>query len=95
MDALLLLYPKSNGNGDYDLDRSKIINSKNNNLKYIFTGIQIVKSKIFQKKGKIFPLSKIYDDLIKKKRIYGVVYREKWFHIGTLETLKKYKKMIK
>ena len=95
MDALLLLYPKKKGKGDYNISKSHNI-IVNNNPKYIFTGIQIVKSKLFANtKKKIFPLSFIYEKLILKKKIYGLVYKGTWKHIGTLETLKEYKKVVK
>ena len=95
MDALLLLYPKKKNRGDYNINKSNRIIIDKNNPKYIFTGIQILKSSIFlKKKEKIFPLFPIYEQLIEKKRLFGLVYDGKWFHIGTLESLKEYKKML-
>ena len=74
---------------------ASIVKNKSSS-KYIFTGIQILKSKIFLEiKKKKFPLSLIYDQLIEKRRIFGVVYNGSWFHIGTLESLKEYKMMLK
>jgi len=96
MDALLLLYPKKKETGDYNINKSNRIITDKNNFKYIFTGIQILKSKVFlKKKEKIFPLFSIYEQLIEKKRLFGLVYDGKWFHIGTLESLKEYRKMLK
>ena len=46
-------------------------------------------------KKKVFPLSNIYKELLKKERISGIVYKGKWTHIGTLDSLKKQKKMLK
>ena len=95
MDALLLLYPKKGNNGDYNINKSNRIFIDKNTPKYIFTGIQILKSKVFLKrKEKIFSLFSIYEQLIEKKRLFGLVYDGKWFHIGTLESLKEYKKML-
>ena len=100
MDALLLLYPVEKINnkisGDFCLDISgKLLKKRKNSPQYIFTGIQILKSNLFKKiKQNSFPLSLIYKKLIKEKKIYGLVYKGKWFHLGTLESLKKYKKMI-
>ena len=95
MDALLLLYPKKKNRGDYNINKSNRIIIGKNNPKYIFTGIQILKSSIFlKKKEKIFPLFPIYEQLIEKKRLFGLVYDGKWFHIGTLESLKEHKKML-
>ena len=96
MDALLLLYREKKNRGDYNMNKSNRIIIDKNNPKYIFTGIQILKSSIFlKKKEKIFHLSSIYEQLIEKKRLFGLVYNEKWFHIGTLESLKEYEKMLK
>ena len=100
MDALLLLYPtnkvKNKVCGDFCLDKSgKLLKEKDNEPQYIFTGIQILKSNLFRNiKKNSFPLSLIYKKLIFKKRIYGLIYEGKWFHLGTLESLKKYEKMI-
>ena len=95
MDALLLLYPKKKNNGDYNINKSNRIIIDRNKPKYIFTGIQILKSNIFsKKKEKIFPLFSIYKQLIEKKRLFGLVYDGKWTHLGTLESLKEYKKML-
>ena len=44
-------------------------------------------------KNKVMHL--IYNKLIKKKRIYGLVHEGKWFHLGTFESLNEYKKMLK
>ena len=96
MDALLLLYPKNKYKGDYNISKSNRIVKEVNNPKYVFTGIQILKSELFlKKKEKIFSLSLIYKQLIEKKRIFGVVYSGKWFHIGTLKSLKEHEKMLK
>jgi len=100
MDALLLLYPVKKVHikiqGDFSLDKYGRLLKKKNELKYVFTGIQILKSNLFSNiKKNSFPLSLIYNKLISKKRIYGLVHEGKWSHLGTLESLKKYKKMIK
>jgi len=96
MDALLLLYPKNKDKGDYNISKSNRIVKDENNPKYVFTGIQILKSELFlKKKEKIFSLSLIYNQLIEKKIIFGLVYSGKWFHIGTLKSLKEHEKMLK
>ena len=99
MDALLLLYPikklKKKVSGDFSLDKSGRI-SKKETSPFIFTGVQILKSSLFSKvKKQIFPMHLIYNKLIKKKRIYGLVHEGKWFHLGTFESLNEYKKMLK
>lgn len=95
MDALLLLYPKGKNKGDFNLDSLNRIVVNKEKSKYIFTGIQILKSKVFSNiKQKKFPLSFLYEKLIKKKKIFGLVYVGNWHHIGTLESLKDYKKML-
>ena len=88
--------PYTLSNGDFNINKSNRIIKNKSNPRYIFTGIQILKSKIFLKiKKKKFPLSLIYDQLIEKRRIFGIVYNGSWFHIGTLESLKEYKMMLK
>ena len=48
--ALLLLFPKKKNNGDFNINKSnRIVIEKQYNPRYIFTGIQILKSKVFLK----------------------------------------------
>jgi len=80
-------------NGDFELNK-KLINRKNkNNLDYIYTGLQIVKPEIFLNlKYKIFSINRIWDQLILKKKLYGIESHVDFLHASTLDV---YKKLLK
>ena len=79
--------------GDFNL-KSKLINrNRENELRFIFTGLQIIKPEVFNdfKKGS-FSINKIWNQLIKKNELYGLESNIDFFHISTLEI---YKKLVK
>ena len=90
---ILLLVKKElsfdkNLSGDFDLIDNLII--KNNDRKFIYTGCQIINRKILSDyKDKNFSISNVWNDLIKKKELYGFETTEKFYHLTDLETFKK------
>ena len=81
--------------GDFDIKDNLI---KENELEnnFIFTGAQILNKKIFKgiKKRK-FPINYIWNTLIKKKKLYGLESKLKFFHVTDFYTYKKLKKEFK
>jgi hypothetical protein len=59
--------------GDFNLNsKNEILREKNN--KFIFIGAQIINRSVFKKrKIKPFSMNKVWDDLIKKKNLLGVI----------------------
>ena len=90
---ILLLVKKElsfdkNLGGDFDLIDNLII--KNNDKKFIYTGCQIINKKLLSDyKDKNFSISNVWNDLIKKKELYGFETTEKFYHLTDLETFKK------
>ena len=90
---ILLLVKKElsfdkNLSGDFDLTDNLII--KNNDRKFIYTGCQIINKKLLSDyKDKNFSISNVWNDLIKKKELYGFETTEKFYHLTDLETFKK------
>ena len=90
---ILLLVKKElsfdkNLSGDFDLTDNLII--KNNDRKFIYTGCQIINKKLLSDyKDKNFSISNVWNDLIKKKELYGFETIEKFYHLTDLETFKK------
>ena len=90
---ILLLVKKElsfdkNLGGDFDLIDNLII--KNNDRKFIYTGCQIINRKLLSDyKDKNFSISNVWNDLIKKKELYGFETTEKFYHLTDLETFKK------
>ena len=90
---ILLLVKKElsfdkNLSGDFDLIDNSII--KNNDRKFIYTGCQIINKKLLSDyNDKNFSISNVWNDLIKKKELYGFETIEKFYHLTDLETFKK------
>jgi MurNAc alpha-1-phosphate uridylyltransferase len=90
---ILLLVKKElsfdkNLSGDFDLIDNLII--KNDDRKFIYTGCQIINKKLLSDyKDKNFSISNVWNDLIKKKELYGFETIEKFYHLTDLETFKK------
>ena len=93
----MLLVPKSKSfdksfKGDFNLNSKKeVVRQKNN--KFIFTGAQIVSRSVFiSKKVKPFSMNKVWDNLIKRNELVGIISKQKFFHVNSY---KIYKKLIK
>ena len=90
---ILLLVKKElsfdkNLGGDFDLIDNLII--KNNDRKFIYTGCQIVNKKLLSDyKDKNFSISNVWNDLIKKKELYGFETTKEFYHLTDLKTFKK------
>ena len=90
---ILLLVKKElsfdkNLSGDFDLIDNSII--KNNDRKFIYTGCQIINRKLLSDyKDKNFSISNVWNDLIKKKELYGFETTKEFYHLTDLETFKK------
>ena len=80
--------------GDFNLNsKNEILRQKNNKL--IFTGAQIINRSVFKKrKIKPFSMNIVWDDLIKNKKLIGVISRQKFFHINNYRIYKKLNKKV-
>jgi N-acetyl-alpha-D-muramate 1-phosphate uridylyltransferase len=77
--------------GDFNCIDNKLKKDSLNN--YIFTGIQIINKKLFKNiKNKIFSISEIWDDLLKKDRLFGLESKIEFKHVSNLEI---YKELLK
>tara|TARA_B100000287_G_C20459922_1_gene712974 strand:+ start:187 stop:885 length:699 start_codon:yes stop_codon:yes gene_type:complete len=95
----MLLVPKNKSydrsfRGDFNLNsKNEILRQKNN--RFIFTGAQIINRSIFKKrKIKPFSMNEVWDDLMKKKELLGVISRQRFFHINSYKIFKKINKKI-
>jgi len=78
-----------NFKGDFNLENNKI-NRNNNNLGFIYTGLQIIKPEIFSNcKEKIFSMNKIWNKLIKNSELYGMESNIDFLHVSTLDIYKE------
>jgi len=79
-----------NLNGDFDLKDNLII--KNNDRKFIYTGCQILNKKLLSiYKTEKFSINNLWNDLIKKKQLYGFETNNDFYHLTDLKTFKKLK----
>ena len=79
--------------GDFNLE-NYLINRKNKNLKYIFTGVQIIKPELFAGiNDKVFSINKIWNKLIENDQLHGFETNiDTFLHVSNLDI---YDKLIK
>ena len=93
---LLMIVNKENSydkrmKGDFSLNNEKINKNKENN--FIYTGLQIINKNLFNnEKIAPFSITKIWDEEIKNKMLYGFEIKEHFIHLTDLEI---YNKLIK
>ena len=96
MDILLLLQPVANmqltkGIGDYDLlPNGQAIRSKGKNGKYMFAGVRISKTAIFEQiQEETFSYLQLMDKAQTEGKLYGLIHDGEWHHISTPEDLEQ------
>ncbi len=63
---------------------------KDENLKYVYTGLQIINPKIFLNiTNKIFSINKVWDKLIEKNELHGLESKINFIHVSTLDVYKQ------
>ena len=76
-----------NFKGDFSLEKNLIKDNKN--IKYVYTGLQLIKPEVFNGiRKKTFPINRIWKKLIKKNELHGSESHIKFLHISTLEVYK-------
>ena len=74
--------------GDFNLNGNKL--SKDIKNEFIYTGFQILNRQIFQEiHNNIFSISKIWNELLEKKELYGFEYKHDFAHITDIEIFNK------
>ena len=90
---ILLLVKKElsfdkNLNGDFDLKENLVM--KNDERKFIYTGCQIMNKKLLSNyREKNFSITNVWNDIIKKKELYGFESDNDFYHLTDLETFRK------
>lgn len=93
---LLMIVNKENSfdermSGDFSLSNEKLLKNKENN--FIYTGLQIINKSLFKnEKVMSFSVTKIWDEAIKNKMLYGFESKEQFIHLTDLEI---YNKLVK
>ena len=92
--CILLLVNKTksfdqNFKGDFNLEKNLANRDNKENLKYVYTGLQIIKPEIFKNfNKKIFSINEVWDGLIKNKELVGFESKNKFLHVSTLSIYK-------
>jgi MurNAc alpha-1-phosphate uridylyltransferase len=95
LDNILLTTNKvlsfdKNLKGDFELKNNLL--KKNINKNFIYIGCQILSRDLFKDyKVKNFPISKIWENLLKIDRLNGFESLNKFYHLTNLETFRKLK----
>ena len=82
--------------GDFNIKNNLLNREKKNDLKYIFTGLKIIKPESFLGIGeKVFSMNKIWDNLIQNKELLGTISNIDFLHVSTLKIYEKLLNEIK
>ena len=88
--CLLLVTNKSksfdqNFEGDFNLKNNLITRKNKGNLKFIYTGLQIIKPEVFESlKKDFFSMNLIWEKLIKNNYLFGYESKIDFLHVSTL-----------
>ncbi len=81
--------------GDFNLKNHLITRKDKDNLKYIYTGLQIIKPEIFSDiNEKVFSINRIWDKLIASNELYAIESKIDFLHVSTLDIYKSLLKKI-
>lgn len=95
MDALLMLQRTVrahgfDGTGDFTVDPVGRLARRAERLvaPYVFTGVQIIKPELFAAFPEgAFSTNRVWDGLMDRGRLYGMIHDGAWFHVGTPDAL--------
>ena len=76
--------------GDFSLENDLIRIEESKDLKYIYTGLQIINPEIFLNiQEKVFPINKIWDQLIQNRELFAFKSNIDFWHVSNLDIYKK------
>jgi len=76
--------------GDFNLKNDLIKREKDEDLKYIYTGLQIINPEIFFNiNDKVFSINKVWDKLIQTNELCALESKISFLHISTLDIYNK------
>ena len=78
-----------NFKGDFNLENNLINRRDKDNLKYVYTGLQIIKPEIFSDINEIvFSINRIWDKLIASNELHAIESNTDFLHVSTLNIYK-------
>ena len=76
--------------GDFNLENGLIKIEKNKDLKYVYTGLQIINPKVFLNiNEEVFPINKIWGSLIERSELFALKSNIDFQHVSNLDIYKK------
>ena len=76
--------------GDFNLKNNLLTREKGKELKYVYTGLQIINPEVFlDLNEKIFSVNKIWDKSIKNNQLFGLKSNINFLHVSTLDIYNK------
>jgi N-acetyl-alpha-D-muramate 1-phosphate uridylyltransferase len=76
--------------GDFDLVKDIIVRKKKEDLKFIYTGLQIINPEIFKNiDEKVFSINKVWDQLISTNQLFALESNINFKHVSTLDIYNK------
>ena len=76
--------------GDFNIENGLIKIEKNKDLKYVYTGLQIIDPKVFLNVNEeVFPINKIWNNLIEKSELFASKSNIDFQHVSNLDIYKK------
>ena len=97
MDGLLLCIPPSqkyghSGLGDFSIDEQGQLSRRGN---YVYSGAQIIKTDLLmQIQDNAFSINRLWDAMLERNTLFGMVYSGLWCDVGTPEGIKEAENMI-
>ena len=76
--------------GDFNLQNALIKREENEDLKYIYTGVQIINPEVFSNiEDIVFSMNKVWNKLIKNKELFAIESNINFLHVSTLDIYNK------
>ncbi len=76
--------------GDFNLKNTLVTREGKDNLKYIYTGLQIINPKVFLNiNDRVFSMNKVWDRLIQNQKLFALESNISFLHVSTLDVYKK------
>jgi len=76
--------------GDFNLKNTLVTREGKDNLKYIYTGLQIISPKVFLNiNDRVFSMNKVWDRLIQNQKLFALESNISFLHVSTLDVYKK------
>ena len=76
--------------GDFNLQNTIVTRKENEDLKYIFTGLQIINPKVFSNTNdQVFSMNKVWNQLIQNEQLFALESNINFLHVSTLDVYKK------